>query len=73
MGEDEKLDEELEDTEDLTRIDLTDEVNAAWRDLLRKNPNDPRFRHPTIKEIHLTPVERLSPEELKKAQKKTIA
>ncbi|HOK45627.1 MAG TPA: hypothetical protein PLA43_13275 [Bryobacteraceae bacterium] len=55
--------QEDEDDDDLTMIDLTDEVNANWRDLLRANPKDPRFTHPTIKGIHLTPVERLPEEE----------
>ncbi len=28
------------------KFDLTDEVNANWRDNLRKNPLDPRYRGP---------------------------
>jgi hypothetical protein len=27
-------------------IDLTEPMNANWRAILRKNPNDPRFRRP---------------------------
>lgn len=46
--------------EDLARIDpasiidLTDEVNANWRDILTANPDDPRFKRPPgMPDFHL--------------------
>jgi hypothetical protein len=28
---------------EVTMVDLTDPVNANWRDVLRKNPSDPSY------------------------------
>ncbi len=44
---------------EVIELDLTDEVNANWRDRLRANPNDPAFRAPPGAggEYKLTPVE----------------
>ena len=33
---------------DLPVIDLAVGPNADWRDILRKNPNDPRFQGPPL-------------------------
>ena len=38
--------EDLRQIDPESIIDLTDEVNANWRDILRANPDDPRFKAP---------------------------
>ena len=38
-------------------IDVADPVNANWRDILREDPNDPRFRRPPgCPDFLITPV-----------------
>ena len=36
-------------------VDLTDETNMCWMEILRKNPNDPRFNSGLRMDILLSP------------------
>lgn len=43
------------------RIDLTDDVNANWRDNLRKNPNDPRYKGADVAGLDAVPMVPVEP------------